>query len=54
MTLGVRKLDFLTRRHTVKISLNASVEVCRLAVGEVVGNENVLSAARMNNAVVVF
>lgn len=54
MTSGARTLEFLTRRHAVKISLNASVEECSLAVGEVVGCENVLSASRMNNAVVVF
>jgi len=54
MTSGVRTLDFLTRRHAVKLSLNASVEECSLAIGEVVGCENVLSASRMNNAIVVF
>ncbi|KAI2656615.1 Transposon TX1 uncharacterized 82 kDa protein [Labeo rohita] len=54
MTSGTRSLDFLTRRHGVKIVSKASVEDCSLAVGEVVGCENVMSASRMNNAVVVF
>ncbi|KAL2080607.1 hypothetical protein ACEWY4_024400 [Coilia grayii] len=47
-------LRFLTRRHAIKIASNASVETCSLAIGEVVGHENVLSASRMNNAVVCF
>lgn len=51
---GVGNLDFLTRHHGVKIVFNSSIEECRLAVGEVVGFENVLSASRMNNAIVVF
>ncbi len=54
MTSGVGSLDFLTRRHAVKIDSKASVEDCSLAVGEVVGCENVVSASRMNGAVVVF
>lgn len=54
MTSGVRSLDFLTRRHAVKIDSKSSVEDCSLAVGEVVGCENVVSASRMNGAVVVF
>lgn len=54
MASGVRNLDFLTRRHGVKIVSKASVEDCSLAVGEVVGCENVVSASRMNNAIVVF
>lgn len=47
-------LDFLTRCHGIKVDTTASVEQCVLAVGAVVGNENVLSASRMNNAVVLF
>ncbi len=47
-------LDFLTRRHGIKVDTTASVEQCALAVGAVIGNENVLSASRMNNAVVLF
>ncbi len=31
-----------------------SVEKCCLAVGEVVGHENILSASKMNNAIVIF
>lgn len=54
MTSGVRSLDFLTQHHSVKIDSKTSVEDCSLAVGEVVGCENVVSASRMNNAVVVF
>ncbi|KAL2076996.1 hypothetical protein ACEWY4_027413 [Coilia grayii] len=46
--------EHLTRRHAVKLASNASVEVCSLAVGNKVGHENVVSAARMNNAVVIF
>ncbi|KAL2087999.1 hypothetical protein ACEWY4_016827 [Coilia grayii] len=44
----------LTRRHAVKIASTASVEDCSLAAGEIVGHENVISASRMNNAVVLF
>lgn len=46
--------SFLTRRHAIRIVSNANVEVCSLAVGEVIGHDNVLSASRMNNAVVCF
>ncbi len=31
-----------------------SVEKCCLAVGEVVGHESILSASKMNNAIVIF
>ena len=44
----------LTRRHAVKIASTASVEVCSLAAGVVIGYGNILSAARMNNAIVLF
>lgn len=44
----------LTRRHGVKIDSVAGVEECSLAVGEEVGHENIVSASRMNSAVVVF
>lgn len=44
----------LTRRHGVKIDSVAGVEECSLAVGEAVGHENIVSASRMNSAVVVF
>ncbi|KAK3514023.1 hypothetical protein QTP70_001303 [Hemibagrus guttatus] len=47
----------LTRRHgvcIVCIVCAASVEDCCLAVGNVVGHENIVSASRMNSAIVVF
>ncbi len=51
---SVESLDFLTRRHGIKVDTTATVEQCTLAVCAVVGNENVLSSSRMNNAVVLF
>lgn len=51
---GSGSFNSLTRRHGVKIDSNASVEDCGLAVGEEIGHDNVLSASRMNGAVVVF
>ncbi|XP_077940848.1 uncharacterized protein LOC144384627 [Gasterosteus aculeatus] len=51
-------MDFgrLTRKHGVRIALSPSysVEDCSLAVGKLVGHRSVKSAARMNNAVVIF
>ena len=47
-------LDCLTRRHRVKVASKVTVEQCSLAVGDVVGHENVVSASRMNNAIVLF
>ena len=46
----------LIRKHGVKIcvSFPCSVESIGLAVGEKVGHSGVVSAARMNSAVVVF
>lgn len=41
----------LTRRHGVKIDSAAGVEACSLAVGEVIGYENIVSASRMISAV---
>ena len=38
----------------MKVECSASVEDCSLAVGEIIGHENVKSASRMNNAVVLF
>lgn len=46
--------DFLTRRHGVKVDSAISVEECSLAIGEVIGPENIISASRMNSAIVVF
>lgn len=51
---GSRSFDFLTRRHGIKVDSTVSVEECSLAIGEVVGTESILSASRMNNAIVVF
>ncbi|XP_062422347.1 uncharacterized protein LOC134133281 [Pungitius pungitius] len=49
-------LTRLTRKHGVKVppGFPCSVEDCSLAVGEMVGHGSVKSAARMNNAVVLF
>ncbi|KAI2646017.1 Transposon TX1 uncharacterized 82 kDa protein [Labeo rohita] len=51
---GVQALSTLTRRHAIKVVSTASVEDCCMAVGEVVGHECILSASRMNNAMVIF
>lgn len=50
----MESFEHLTRRHAIKLASDASVEVCSLAIGEKVGHDNVVSAARMNNAVVIF
>lgn len=50
----VQVLSSLTRRNAVKVAAAVSVEECCLAIGEVVGHESVLSASRMNSAIVVF
>lgn len=46
----------LSRRHGIKIApvMNCSVEDCSLAVGEIVGHDSIMSASRMNSAVVIF
>lgn len=54
MALRSRSLSELTRRHGVKIASAVSVEECCLAIGQVVGHENIMSASRMNSANVVF
>lgn len=51
---GARGLSSLTRRHGVKVASAVSVESCCLAVGEIVGHENILSASKMNSAIVIF
>ncbi|GAA6089497.1 uncharacterized protein LOC124377357, partial [Tachysurus ichikawai] len=51
---GTRVYDTLTRRHGVRVATGASVEDCCHAAGDVVGDENVLAASRMNSAVVLF
>ena len=50
------RFDQLSRRHGIRIAPGArrSVEECSLAVGEVVGYGSIVSASRMNSAVVVF
>lgn len=53
-TPNTMAFENLTRRHGVKIDSNANVEDVCLAVGDVVGHENIVSASRMNNAFVVF
>jgi len=49
-------LESLTRRHGVKVvpAERCSVEDCVLAVAAVVGHECILSASRMNSAIVMF
>ncbi len=44
----------LTRRHGVKVESKINVEQCCLAVGEIVGHDNIVSASRMNSAIVLF
>lgn len=48
--------DRLSRRHGIKIAtaMNCSVEECSLAVGNVVSHDSIMSASRMNSAVVIF
>ena len=49
-------LSALMRKHSVKVCTAApcSVEQCAAAVAQVVGHRHVVSAARMNSAVVIF
>jgi len=51
-----QSLDDLTRKHGIKVipAERCSVENCTIAVAEVVGYSSILSAARMNSAVVIF
>ncbi|GAA6082358.1 uncharacterized protein LOC124377357, partial [Tachysurus ichikawai] len=51
---STRVYDTLTRRHGVRVATGTSAENCCLAAGDVVGDENVLAASRMNSAVVLF
>ncbi|KAL2086660.1 hypothetical protein ACEWY4_017719 [Coilia grayii] len=51
---GAGRFETLTRRHGIKINSTASVEECSLVVGEIVGHGKIVSAARMNNAIVLF
>ncbi len=55
---GARQTKFeqLSRRHGIKLApvVNCSVEDCSLAVGKAVGFDSIMSAERMNSAVVIF
>ncbi|KAL2102320.1 hypothetical protein ACEWY4_001488 [Coilia grayii] len=51
---GRERFESLTRRHGVKINSGASVQDCSLAVGEIIGHDKIVSAARMNSVVVLF
>lgn len=51
---GSEVFESLTRRHGVKVASAVSIADCCLAAGEVVGFDSVLSAARMNSAIVMF
>lgn len=51
---GTGKFEPLTQQHGIKITSSASVEACSFAVGEIVGHDKILSAARMNSVVVLF
>lgn len=53
---GVFPLESLTRKHGIKIATEGFVpiEKCMLAIGKVVGHENIKSASRMNGSVVAF
>ncbi|KAL0150933.1 hypothetical protein M9458_053852, partial [Cirrhinus mrigala] len=53
-TSGAANCDGLTRRHGIKVMCRVSVEECVLAVGGVVGCDSIVSASRMNNAIVLF
>ena len=44
----------LTREHGVRVETLYGVEGCSLLVGEIVGHNHVVSASRMNKAVVLF
>lgn len=51
-----QSLDNLTRRHGIKVipAERCSVEDCTIAIAEVVGYSSILSAARINSAIVIF
>lgn len=54
MTTPKMNFERLTRRHGIKVASKVSVEQCSLAVGNVVGHQNVVSASRMNKVIVLF
>ncbi len=49
-------LESLTRRHGIRVmpAERCSVEDCVLAVAAVIGHDCILSASRMNSAIVMF
>lgn len=49
-------LDKLTRRNGIKVipAERCSIEECSIAVAKVVGSKSILSASRMNSAIVLF
>ncbi|KAG2468334.1 YTX1 protein, partial [Polypterus senegalus] len=51
-----KAFESLSRRHGAKVLVDpqVSAEACVVGVGKIVGYKNVLSASRMNKAVVVF
>lgn len=55
-TVPGQSFDQISRRHGVKVlpAFNCSVEDCALAVGKAVGYDSIVSASRMNSAVVIF
>lgn len=46
----------LTRRHGIKVpvGIECSVEECSLAVGQMIGDESIRLASRMNSVMVLF
>ncbi|KAL2102369.1 hypothetical protein ACEWY4_001537 [Coilia grayii] len=48
------RFGFLTRRHGIKVDSPFSVEETSIAVGNVIGHDKIVSASRMNRAVVLF
>lgn len=46
-------IDILMWLHAIRMVTTSSVEVCSLAVSKVMGYVNILSAARMNNVIVM-
>ncbi|KAK3544420.1 hypothetical protein QTP86_011158 [Hemibagrus guttatus] len=54
MSLKLRDFSKPSDTEDVCIVCAASVEECCVAVGNVVGHENIVSASRMNSAIVVF
>lgn len=51
---GTGKFDFRTWQQVIVMIPTTSVEVCSLAVGELAGHANILSAAWTSNVIVTF